>query len=218
MSTTLANPAITVVTIDDHQLVREGIATFLSLQDGIEVIGQASTIKQGLHIVASLTPDVVLMDLQIGDKLAGISATATLKKHHPDCAVIILTSYHQDEYIFPAFEAGALSYLLKDILPDELADAVKKAAKQQPVFSTVVANKLLAQTREKQKISTHFDLSEREQQVLQLIASGQNNAEIAEQLFITIKTVRSHVSNILGKLQLRDRTQAAVHAWRNGLV
>jgi len=216
------NKKITVVSIDDHPMVREGIALFLSLQEDINVIAQASTIDEGLALIAQHKPDVVLMDLQIEDKLAGIEGTQFVKKHYPESEVIILTSYHNDEYIFPAFEAGALSYLLKDILPKELTGAVRKAALKQAVFSPIVANKLLkhasSQKSLNDKVALKMTLSEREHQILKLIATGHNNAEIAEELFIAIKTVKTHVSNILAKLQLRDRTQAAVHAWKSGLM
>jgi len=216
------NNVITVVSIDDHPMVREGIALFLSLQNDIDVIAQASTIDEGLALIAQHKPNVVLMDLQIDDKLAGIEGTLGVKQQSPHSEVIILTSYHNDEYIFPAFEAGALSYLLKDILPEELASAVRKASEKQAVFSPIVANKLLkyasSQKSLNAKMALKMTLSEREQQILKLIAMGNNNAEIADELFIAIKTVKSHVSNILAKLQLRDRTQAAVHAWKSGMM
>ena len=217
MSETLKK-MIRVITIDDHNLVRQGIVNFLSLYDDIDVVAQADNIEQGLALIEELQPDVILMDLQFGKKLSGIEATAAIKNNGDSGEVIILTSYHQDETIFPAFAAGALSYLLKDILPQELADAVRKAAQGQAVLSPEVAIRLLKHTRELDKKSPLFELSKRETQVLKLIANGHNNAEIAEQLFISVKTVRSHVSNLLSKLQLRDRTQAAVHAWQHGLM
>ncbi|MCJ8318099.1 MAG: response regulator transcription factor [Colwellia sp.] len=216
------NKTITVISIDDHPMVREGIALFLSLQNDINVIAQASTIDEGLALIALHKPDVVLMDLQIEDTLAGIEGTQLVKKQSPESEVIILTSYHNDEYILPAFEAGALSYLLKDILPEELSSAVRKAAQKQAVFSPIVANKLLKYASSQKplnaKVALKMTLSEREHQILKLIATGNNNAEIAEALFIAIKTVKTHVSNILAKLQLRDRTQVAVHAWKSGMM
>ncbi|WP_448563623.1 response regulator transcription factor [Thalassotalea ganghwensis] len=209
---------IRVVTVDDHAIVREGIVLFLSSYSEFDVVGQADNAQVLFDNLPSWQPDVVLMDLHLSDKINGVEATQELLQQKPNTKVIILTSYHQDDYVFPAFNAGALSYLLKSTSPQELANAIIKAHDGQPVFSDVVANKLLSLATGKTKQNLLIELSEREMQILKLIAKGMNNAEISQALFIHIKTVKSHVSNILQKLQLRDRTQVAIHAWKSGLM
>ena len=169
--------------------------------------------------MAEHAPDVVLMDL-IMPGMDGVEATRRVKQASPRTQVIVLTSYHQDEHIFPAIRAGALSYLLKDAGPEELADAVRKAAKQEAVLHPRVAARVVQEIHgTRQDTPNPFTaLSDRELDVLRLIADGMSNADIAEQLVISEKTVKSHVSNILSKLHLADRTQAAVYAWREGVV
>jgi DNA-binding NarL/FixJ family response regulator len=208
---------IRVMTVDDHPLVRQGITSFLNTQDCIEIVAEAESGKAAVELVKQHQPDVVLMDLQLEHNHSGIEATESIKQHTPQCEIIILTSYHADDCIFPAFAAGALSYLVKDIDPLELLDAIKKAANQQAVLSPIVAKRLLKQHSNAQQ-NPLVALTEREQDILKLVAQGLSNAEISEQAFISIKTVRSHVSSILGKLQLRDRTQAAIMAWQQGFM
>ena len=210
--------SIKVVTVDDHKLVQEGIATFLSTQKDIALIGQASSASEAIEVAVNLKPDVILMDLQLNGTAGGIEAIEAIKKQANEIEIIVLTSYHQDDYIFPAFEAGALSYLLKDISPEELIDAIHKASQKEPVLSSVVAKRFLKQMSDKKSNNILGTLSNREFEILKLVALGKSNAEIAEQLFIAIKTVRSHVSSLLGKLYLRDRTQAAILAWKQGLM
>lgn len=209
---------IRVATVDDHAIVREGIALFLSSQPQFNVVGQAETAQILFEQFENWKPDVVLMDLQLANGESGIEATKRIVEISPSCKVIILTSYHQDEYVFPAFAAGAFSYLLKDSKPEELASAIEKAHEGQAVFAPQVASKLLNVALDKTQKQESLQLSDREMQILKLVAQGLSNAEIAEQLFIHIKTVRTHVSNVLQKLHLRDRTQAAVHAWKTGLM
>lgn len=211
------NQPIKLVIVDDHAIVRQGIASYLSTVPNISIVGQADSSDMLFEHLDAWQPDVVLMDLQLTNTHDGILATETLKKRTPACQVVILTSFHQDDYIVQSFKAGALSYILKDIAPDELASIVIKAAKGDAVLSPLVATKLLSLTSS-QPADTSLDLSNREVEVLNLVALGLNNAEIAEKLFINIKTVRTHVSSILNKLQLRDRTQVAIHAWRTGMV
>jgi NarL family two-component system response regulator LiaR len=211
---------ISVISIDDHALVRQGIVAFLNLQDDIEVVGEAADPVAGLELVKQWVPDVVLMDLKLNHAIDGVEATRQVKQASPRTQVIVLTSYHQDEYIFPAIRAGALSYLLKNVDPQELAQAIRKACKQQTVLAPVVAERILAEMQGATLDSNlaRVQLSSRELEVLRLIAKGQSNQEIAEGLSIAIKTVRCHVSNILSKLHLRDRTQAAVTAWQQGMM
>lgn len=204
--------------VDDHPLVQQGIVDFLSMQNDIEVIATAAQAEQAIALTLTLKPDVILMDIQLAGKENGIFATERIKINLPKAQVIVLTSYHDDEFIFPAFAAGATSYLMKDIAPHDLVDAIRKSVQGQSVLAPVVAKRLLQQSTSKATEHDKVDLSQREHEVLLLVAKGLNNAEIAEKLFITVKTVRSHVSNILSKLQVRDRTQAAVFAWQQGII
>jgi two-component system, NarL family, response regulator LiaR len=215
MSTT----TISVLIADDHALVRRGIRAFLEAQPDLEVCGEAATGREAVQLAAALVPDVVLMDLLMPD-LDGVEATRQIRRASPHTQVIILTSYHEDEHIFPAIRAGALSYLLKDVFPEELAGTIRRAAVGEAVLNPRVAARLVqeVQGRRAETANLFAELSEREQEVLRLIANGLSNAEIAAQLVIGEKTVKSHVSNILSKLHLTDRTQAAVQAWRSGLV
>ena len=166
-----------------------------------------------------LAPDVVLMDL-VMPGIGGVEATRQVKRASPHSQIIVLTSYHEDEYIFPALRAGALSYVLKDIGPEELADTIRKAALGESILHPRVAARVVQEVRGARSDTPNLftDLSERELDVLRLIADGLSNAEIARKLIISEKTVKGHVSNILGKLHIMDRTQAAVFAWRQGLV
>jgi two-component system, NarL family, response regulator LiaR len=210
---------ITVLIVDDHQVVRLGLQTFLAHQPDIAVIGEASSGEEALRLAAEQVPDVVLMDL-IMPGMDGVETTRNLKQISPGSQVVILTSYHEDEHIFPAIRAGALSYLLKDVGTDDLADAVRKAARGEAVMHPNVAARVMQELRERSQPGalTPSMLSERELEVLRNIAAGYPNAEIAERLVISEHTVKRHVSNILSKLHLADRTQAAVYAWREGMA
>lgn len=211
---------ITVILVDDHDVVRQGVRTFLDLQPDIEVLGEADSGEAGVALVESHAPDVVLLDLIMPGGMDGVSATRKIKEASPRTQVIILTSYHEDEHIFPAIQAGALSYLLKNVKAPELADAIRKAANNEAVLNPRVAARIIQEVQAPRgdQVNLYSELSEREMQVLQLVANGMNNAEIGEELVLSVKTVRSHMSNILGKLHLRDRTQLAVYAWRKGIV
>jgi len=211
--------AITVIIVDDHQLVRQGVRAFLERQPGITVVGEAASGEEALRLAAECVPDVALMDLVMPD-MDGVETTRRLKQTSPSSQVIILTSYHDDEHIFPAIRAGALSYILKDVGSGELAEIVRKAARGEAVMHPHVAARVMQELRATPRSNTPFssDLSERELDVLRLIAEGCSNTEIAERLVISEHTVKRHVSNILSKLHLADRTQAAVYAWREGVV
>jgi NarL family two-component system response regulator LiaR len=210
---------ITLLIVDDHQIVRWGIRTFFATQADIAVVGEAALGEEALQGVADLAPDVVLMDL-VPPGMNGVEATRRLKQISPHTQVIVLTSYHEDEHLFPAIQAGALSYLLKDVGTSELADAVRKAAHGEAMLHPSVAARLVQQLRDPPHESSPASLllSPRENEVLRLIADGWSNTAIAEQLVISEYTVKNHVSNILSKLHLADRTQAAIYAWRTGLV
>ena len=210
---------ISILITDDHALVRQGIRDFLELQPDLSVVGEANSGEEGVRLVGELAPDVVLMDL-VMPGIGGVEATRLVKQASPRSQIIVLTSYHEDEYIFPALRAGATSYVLKDIGPDELADAIRKAARGESVLHPRVAARVVQEMRGDKRDTRNLfhELSERELEVLRLIAAGLANAEIAQKLVISEKTVKGHVSNILGKLHMLDRTQAAVFAWQQGLV
>ena len=210
---------ISLLIADDHALVRQGIRAFLELQADLTVLGEANSGEEAVQMAADLVPDVVLMDL-VMPGIGGVEATRKVKQVSPHSQIIVLTSYHEDEYIFPALRAGALSYVLKDVGPDELADTVRKAARGESVLHPRVASRVVQELRGARRDAPNLftDLSDRELDVLRLIADGLSNAEIAAKLVISEKTVKGHVSNILGKLHMMDRTQAAVFAWQQGLV
>lgn len=211
--------AITTLIVDDHQLVRQGVRTFLDKQPDILVVGEAASGAEALRLAADLVPDVVMMDLVMPD-MDGVETTRRLKQISPGSQVIILTSYHDDEHIFPAIRAGALSYILKDVGSGELVEIVRKAARNEAVMHPHVAARVMQELRAAPRANglLSSELSERELEVLRLIAEGCANTEIAERLVISEHTVKRHVSNILSKLHLADRTQAAVYAWREGVV
>ena len=211
--------AISILIADDHALVRHGIRDFLELQGDLSVVGEADSGEAAVRLARELAPDVVLMDL-VMPGMGGVEATRQVKQASPHSQIIVLTSYHEDEYIFPALRAGALSYVLKDIGPEELADTVRRAARGESVLHPRVAARVVQEVRGARNNTPNLftELSDRELEVLRLIADGLSNAEIARKLVISEKTVKGHVSNILGKLHMLDRTQAAVFAWQQGLV
>ena len=211
---------ITILLVDDHQVVRQGVRAFLDTQTDFSVLAEAESGEQALSLADEHVPDVILMDLVLPGEIDGVEATRQVKRHSPRTQVVVLTSYHDDEFIFPAIKAGALSYVLKDIGPAELAEVIRKAAQGEAVLNSRVAARLIQEVQGRRDLSTNpfTELSDREMEVLRLIAAGSSNAEIAEKLVISEKTVKGHVSNILSKLHLVDRTQAAVFAWREGIV
>jgi two-component system, NarL family, response regulator LiaR len=208
---------VTVLIVDDHAVVRRGIRALLEAEGGFEVVGEAGSGGEAVLLAADLAPDIVLMDL-VMPEMDGVAATRLVKQESPRSQVIVLTSYHEDEHIYPAVRAGALSYLLKSVGLEELTEAVRKAARGEAVLHPHVAARLVQELHGESQ-ETHMlyaSLSDRERQVLGLIADGLSNAQIADRLVITERTVKSHVNNILGKLQVADRTQAAIFAWREG--
>jgi NarL family two-component system response regulator LiaR len=210
---------ISIILVDDHEVVRRGVRTYLNTIPEFDVIGECSSGEEALHMVAEHIPDIVLMDL-IMPGMDGIETTRQIKKISPRTQVVVLTSYHEDAHIFPALKAGAISYILKDMKMDKLVDALNKAVQGEVTLHPRVAARVLQNIRgdggEDQQLFT--ELTERELDVLKLIANGMTNSQIAEDLVITDNTVKGHVSNILSKLHLVDRTQAAVYAWQRGIV
>ena len=210
---------ITILIVDDHAIVREGIRAFLDIQTDWKVVGVAESGEAATRVAAELVPDIILMDLMMPG-MDGVEATRRLKQISPHSQIIVLTSFHDDEHIFPALRAGALSYILKDIPPDEMAEVVRKATRGEAVLHPQVAARVVQELRGTRHAAPNpfVDLSGRELEVLRLIAGGLSNSEIAARLVISEKTVKGHLSNILGKLHLMDRTQAAVFAWQQGLI
>lgn len=209
---------IKVLLVDDHEMVRIGLAAVLSTEDDIEVVGEASNGTEGIRLAQEYKPDVVLMDL-VMEGMDGIETTRRLLQLYPDCKVIVLTSFLDDEKMYPVIEAGAFSYLLKTSRAGEIAQAIRAAVKGQSILESQVASKIMNRFRQpKPQAAAHEELTEREMEVLRLIASGKSNQDVADELFIGIKTVKFHVTNILAKLGVEDRTQAAIYAFKNGLV
>ncbi|GIV95473.1 MAG: DNA-binding response regulator [Herpetosiphonaceae bacterium] len=210
---------ITVLLVDDHALVREGVRAYLETQTDIDIVGEAGSGVEAVELAAAKVPDVVLMDL-VMPGLDGVQATQQIRKVSPRSHIVVLTSFHDDASIFPAIKAGALSYLLKDAGPADVASAVRAAARGEAVIHPRVAARLVQELRgeSEAKPNPYTELTDREQEVLRLIAQGLSNSEIAEALVISEKTVKGHVSNVLSKLHLADRTQAAIFAWREGFV
>ncbi len=210
---------ITILIVDDHTVVRQGVRTLLDIHPDLQVVGEAESAEEALPLVEKLVPDVVLLDLLLPG-MNGVEATRQMKRISPRTQIVVLTSSAEDEHVFPALRAGALSYLLKDIRPRELAESIRKAARGESVLHSRVAARMIQEVREaKRKVPPAFaELTSREREVLQLLADGQTNTAIAEQLVLSEKTVRGYVSNILSKLHLADRTQVAVLAWKIGLM
>jgi NarL family two-component system response regulator LiaR len=213
------NEKISVLIVDDHDMVRQGAMGYLEAQMNISVVGEAATGIEAVDLVKELVPDVVLMDL-VMPGMDGVEATRKIKDLSPRTQIIVLTSFHDDEHIFPALKAGAISYLLKDIKAGELVEAIQRAARHEATLHPRVASRIIDQMsggRSTEK-PLFADLTEREMEVLTLIARGYSNQRIMDELVISLGTVKGHVSNILGKLHLADRTQAAIYAWKEGLV
>lgn len=220
-----ADSAIRVLIVDDHAVVREGLRTFLELQDGIEVVGEAGDGLQALDQAAALAPDVILMDL-VMPRLDGVAAMRKLRERSPASRVIVLTSFLDDNRLMPALQAGAAGYLLKDVEPAELARAVRTAGSDRAMIDPTVAARLLRTLSEPGPAIRRGDgaadpgasLTRREHEVLELIAAGRSNKRIALELGIAEKTVKTHVGHLMAKLGVADRTQAALLAVRRGLV
>jgi len=214
---------IGILLVDDQPLFREGLRTLLSVHPDFEVVGEAGNGEEAIRLVRSLLPSVVLMDLQM-PVLDGVAATRRLHEEQPDCRVIVLTTFDDDEMVFDGLRAGAVGYLLKDAPSEKLAEAIRVAARGETFLQPSVAAKVVAEfarlTRKplRSPNSVIEPLSERELEILRLITQGASNREIAGKLFLAEGTVKNHVTNILGKLEVRDRTQAALKAKESGLI
>ncbi|UUX34048.1 response regulator transcription factor [Fundicoccus culcitae] len=207
---------IKVLIIDDHEMVRLGVASYLMIQPDIEVIGEAENGLVGYHKALELRPDVILMDL-VMDVMDGIESTKKILAEWPEAKIVIVTSFLDDEKVYPAIEAGAKSYLLKTSSASEIADAIRSTYNGENVIEQEVSDKLLSRNFKKSQPQLHDQLTNRELEVLELITKGYSNQAIADELFITLKTVKTHVSNILSKLEVVDRTQATIYAFQHHL-
>jgi len=213
---------IRIILIDDHEIVRRGLTGLLDITEGIEVVGEGSDGNEALPLVERHNPDVILMDL-IMPGMNGVEATRSIMSVHPEARILILSSFGDDDYLFPVLEAGASGYVLKDIAPDDLVEAIRDVhagkTRLHPDLAAKLVNRLRHQPgTESESSPVSGELTDRELEVLRCICDGQSNKEIADTLNISPMTVKTHISNLLSKLGLQDRTQAAVYAIRNGLV
>lgn len=207
---------IRILLVDDHEMVRIGVSTYLKLQNDMEVVGEASDGEEAVEKALALRPDIILMDM-VMPKKNGAEATADIMKEWPAAKIIIVTSFLDDDKLYPALEAGAASYILKTSNASRIADAIRQTYAGDTVLEPEVAARMMKQMRTADA-PAHEQLTTREMDVLLLLAEGLTNQQIADELFIGLKTVKTHVSNILSKLDVRDRTQAVVYAFNHQLV
>ncbi|PLR80034.1 DNA-binding response regulator [Bacillus canaveralius] len=208
---------IKVLFVDDHEMVRIGVSSYLSAQPDIDVIAEADNGRTGVELALQLRPDIILMDL-VMKEMDGIEATQKIIDSWPDAKIIIVTSFLDDEKVYPALEAGATSYMLKTSKASEIANAVRATYHGQPVLEPEVTGKMMMKMRKQNQHAPHEELTTREMEILLLMAEGKSNQDMADELFIALKTVKTHVSNILSKLQVQDRTQAVIYAFKHSLV
>jgi two-component system, NarL family, response regulator LiaR len=208
---------IKVLFVDDHEMVRIGVSAYLSAQPDIEVVGEADNGKRGVELALELRPDIILMDL-VMKEMDGIEATRLIIEKWPEAKIIIVTSFLDDEKVYPALEAGATSYMLKTSKAGEIANAVRSTFQGQSVLEPEVTGKMMQKMRTNGIRQPHEQLTNREMEILMLMAEGKTNQEIADELFIALKTAKVHVSNILSKLEVQDRTQAVIYAFKHSLI
>ncbi len=208
---------ITVVIVDDNTIVRQGLRTYLELQPDVVVVGEAANGSEAMALVKDNLPDIVLMDL-VMPVMDGVDATRAITAMSPSTRVIVLTSFSEDEKVFASIKAGAQGYLMKDVLPSDLVAAIRTVNRGEAQLDPEIARKVMQEFANPQPVAPKHDLTDRELEVLRLIAQGKSNKDISEDLVLSEKTVKTHVSNILQKLHLSDRTQAAVFALRQKIV
>lgn len=208
---------IRILLVDDHEMVRMGLSAYLQTQPDMTVVGEAADGAAGVRLALAERPDVILMDL-VMEGMDGVTATREIHRALPGVRIIALTSFLDDDKVYPILEAGAMSYLLKTSRAPEIAAAIRAAMRGEPVLEARVTGKVLSRMRHSTESKPHEELTPRELEILRLIAQGKTNQEISDLLFITIKTVKTHITQILAKLEVEDRTQAAVYAHRNKLV
>ncbi|MCR6095654.1 response regulator transcription factor [Salipaludibacillus agaradhaerens] len=207
---------IKVLFADDHEMVRIGVSSYLSAQPDIDVIAEADDGTEAVALALELKPDIILMDLVMRE-MDGIEATKKITAEWPEAKIIIVTSFLDDEKVYPALEAGATSYMLKTSKASEIAKAIRATYSGQSILEPEVTGKIMSKMRQPSSPQLHEQLTEREIEVLRLMTEGKNNQQIADELFIALKTVKVHVSNILSKLDVQDRTQAVIYAFNQKL-
>ncbi|SOB94053.1 LuxR family two component transcriptional regulator [Ureibacillus xyleni] len=208
---------INVLIADDHEMVRIGVSAYLSAQPDMTVVGEAENGAQAIELALQLKPDIILMD-NVMPVMTGAEATAEIIQKWPEAKIMMVTSFLDDDKVYPALEAGAVSYILKTSNAKQIAEAIRKTMKGETVLEPEVTTKMISKMRNGAATALHDQLTDRESEILLLIAQGKTNQEIADELFIALKTVKTHVSNILAKLEVQDRTQAVVYAFQNGLA
>ncbi len=207
---------IKIVVADDHEMVRIGVVAYLSAQSDMEVVGEAADGKEAVDKALALRPDIILLD-NVMPNMTGVEAATEILKQWPEAKIMMVTSFLDDDKVYPALEAGAVSYLLKTSNAKQIAEAIRRTVKGESVLEPEVTAKMMQKFR-RPNVTLHDELTEREMEVLLLLAQGKTNQDIADELFIGIKTVKTHVSNILSKLEVQDRTQAVVYAFQHHLV
>ena len=208
---------INILLVDDHEMVRIGVSAYLQTQADMTVIGEASNGREAVEKALELKPDIILMDM-VMPKMNGAEATAAIIKEWPEAKIVIVTSFLDDDKVYPALEAGAISYILKTSNAKRIAEAIRETVKGQTVLEPEVTTKMMQRMRTGSETFLHDELTDRELEVLLLMTKGKSNQEIADDLFIRIKTVKTHVSNVLSNLEVQDRTQAVIYAFKHELV
>ena len=208
---------IKILLVDDHEMVRIGVSAYLQVQPDMEVIGEAVNGLEAVEKALELRPDIILMDM-VMPVMNGAEATKAIVEQWPEAKVMIITSFLDDDKVYPALEAGAISYILKTSNAKRIADAIRETLKGQTVLEPEVTTKMMQRMRTGNERQLHDDLTEREFEILLLLTQGKTNQTIAEELFIAVKTVKTHVSNLLSKLEVQDRTQAVIYAFKHELV
>lgn len=206
---------IRILLVDDHEMVRIGVSAYLQAQEDMEVAGEAANGEEAVKMALELRPDVILMDM-VMPVMNGAEATEAIISEWPEAKIMIVTSFLDDDKVYPALKAGAVSYILKTSKASRIADSIRETMNGTPVLEPEVMSKMMKQMRHERVL--HEDLTEREMEILLLLAHGYTNQEIADELYIALKTVKSHVSNLLSKLEVHDRTQAVIYAFQHKLV
>lgn len=206
---------IRILLVDDHEMVRIGVSAYLQSQSDMEVVGEAVNGEEAVHMALDLRPDVILMDM-VMPVMNGAEATEAIIRQWPEAKIMIVTSFLDDDKVYPALKAGAVSYILKTSKASRIADSIRETMNGTPVLEPEVMSKMMKQMRHDRVL--HKDLTDREMEILLLLANGYTNQEIADELFIALKTVKTHVSNLLSKLEVHDRTQAVIYAFQHKLV
>ena len=206
---------IRILLVDDHEMVRIGVSAYLQAQEDMEVAGEAANGEEAVEMALELRPDVILMDM-VMPVMNGAEATDAIIREWPEAKIMIVTSFLDDDKVYPALKAGAVSYILKTSKASRIADSIRETMNGTPVLEPEVMSKMMKQMRHERVL--HEDLTEREMEILLLLAHGYTNQEIADELYIALKTVKYHVSNLLAKLEVHDRTQAVIYAFQHKLV